>query len=75
MLFFVGMFVGRSLMNATRKHIKEVGNDELSTAFMNTCLFGMTKMIASSADDFNFLRSICGQFVDWTPFSLGMMTR
>lgn len=75
MLFFFGMLIGRALKNASNNYIKEKGNDKLGQAFMNTCLYGTVKMFNTSTDDFNWARSIFGQVVDWTPFSLGMLRR
>lgn len=75
MYLSLGMILSPAMMNAVKKYIKEHDNNSLLQASINTTLFGMAKMFKSSTDDFNALKSLTGQVVDWDPFSLSMVRR
>lgn len=73
MFLLMGMLIAPSLLTATQKYTKEQGNSNLNQAIVNTSLLGLVKMFKTSTDDFNMIKSIGGQVVDWDPFSLSML--
>lgn len=70
MLLFLGAIISPALLNATKDHIKEVGNNDFANAFTNNCMLNVAEMLDSSADDFNAVNSIFGKATQWTPFSI-----
>lgn len=75
MFLLMGCIVAPSLLKATQKYTKEKGNANLNQAIINTSLLSLVKMFKTSTEDFNMVKSIFGQVVDWDPFSLSMLKR
>lgn len=75
MLIFMGMIVSPALLNAANEYAKDKGNKTLNDAVINTSVIGLARMLNTSTDDFNMIKSIFGQVADWDPFSLSMMKR
>lgn len=75
MWLFMGMFVSSSLLAATKDYIKDVGNTDLQDAIANNAMLNTVEMLDSSFDDFNFVKSIAGRGVQWTPLAIQSMDR
>jgi hypothetical protein len=73
MLFFLGALITPALINATKEHIKDTGNDNFLNALGNTALLNTVMMLDSSTNDFNPVSSIAGKGIQWTPFSITSM--
>lgn len=72
-LLFLGTLVTPALINATKEHIKNVGNKDFLTALSNTAMLNTVMMLDSSTNDFNMISSIAGKGMQWTPFSIKSM--
>lgn len=77
--FFIFAVVGGLMFNPlgeiAKKYVKETGNADPIQAMGNTALLTSLKMLSSSTDDFNALKSIFGKTREWTPFSIQTMNR
>ena len=69
-MFFLGTLVTPALVNATKDHIKDSGNNTFLDAMANNALLNTVMMLDSSTKDFNPVSSIGGKGFQWTPFSL-----
>ena len=67
---FLGALITPALLNATKEHIREVGNNDFANAFANNCMLNVAEMLDSSTDDFNAVNSIFGRASQWTPFAV-----
>ena len=73
--FLLGMLVTPALVNATKEHIKDTGNNTFLDAMANNALLNTVMMLDSSTKDFNPVASIGGKGIQWTPFSITSMQR
>lgn len=69
-MLIIGWLVGPSLVNAANDYAKSIGGDTIDTAGIGLMVTLGANMLDQSADDFNFLNSVFGRGVQWTPFSL-----
>lgn len=67
---FLGALMTPALLNATKEHVREVGNNDFANAFANNCMLNVAEMLDSSTDDFNAINSIFGRASQWTPFAV-----
>lgn len=70
----IGQLVFRSVQNDVKEYINENEADNLAQAITNNSLSLGASLLKTSVMDFNFLESIGGRGIDWTPFSISMMT-
>jgi len=70
----VGQLAFRSLQQQAKSYINENEADNLAQAITNNSLSLGASLLKTSVMDFNFLESIGGRGIDWTPFSISMMT-
>jgi hypothetical protein len=73
LMFLLGMLVTPALVNATKEHIKDTGNNTFLDAMANNALLNTVMMLDSSTKDFNPVSSIGGKGIQWTPFSITSM--
>ncbi len=73
MLVLLGIFASRILQNGQKEFAKDHPNDNIGSALANTAINLGVGIIDSSADDFNFAKSIFGRGVQWTPFAISSM--
>ena len=69
MWMVVGSLLSGSLEKSANDYIKERGNDTANKAVANATLSFSTGVLNHSFLDFNFMDSIFGRGVDWTPFA------
>lgn len=72
MWIMLGLIISPALMNSVREYLRKHKNTTFDQALTNTMFILSAKMLKSSSDDFNILKSLGGQVVDWDPFSLSM---
>lgn len=70
----IGQWAARNILSLSKQYVKENEADNLSQALTNEALMLGSNLLKSSAMDFNFMESIGGRGIDWTPFSISMMT-
>lgn len=76
MLALVGGLLTGWLTELLRERLKETkDNDNIADAIINTLASIGVRTIDSSSDDFNFIKSIGGIGMEWTPFSFGFIKR
>lgn len=75
MLLFVGALVSGSLAEFVKDDIKERGNDTMSDAALNATLSLSSRILSNSTADFNFIESIAGRGLSWTPFAFETLDR
>lgn len=63
MLLFLGVFASTLLHSGQKQYAKDHPNDKLGNALSNTAINLGIGMLDSSADDFNFFKSIFGRGV------------
>lgn len=66
----IGMIIAPSLVNASNEYAKEIGQDTIGEATMGYMATLSASMLQTSTDDFNFMHSVFGRGLQWTPFSL-----
>lgn len=71
----LGLIIGPVLLKSAKQHEKDAGNRDLANAMMNTMLVTSAEMFNSSCDDFNWMKSVFGRGINWTPFSFETMSR
>lgn len=69
MWMIVGSLLAGSLEKAANDYMKERGNDTANKAVANATLTFSMKVLNHSFLDFNFMDSLFGRGVDWTPFA------
>ena len=74
MLLLLGVFASSLLHNGQKEFAKTHTNENFGNALANTAINLGVGIIDSSADDFNFGKSIFGRGVQWTPFAISSMT-
>lgn len=76
MLALIGGLLSGWLTELLRKQLQETkDSDKLSDALLNTIASIGVKTVDSSADDLNFIKSIGGIGMTWTPFSFDFARR
>jgi hypothetical protein len=73
MLILLGIFASTLLHSGQKQYAKDHSNKNLGNALANTAINIGIGIIDSSADDFDFAKSIFGRGVQWTPFSISSM--
>lgn len=74
-IFIIGGLIAPSLTNAAKEYTKFVGTDTFGGASMGYMATLAASMFDTSTDDFNFMKSVFGRGIQWTPFSLQSATR
>lgn len=74
MMLLLGMLIAPALQTAAKDYTKEVGNENLGDAVINTAMLNTTAMLKTSTEDFFFMHTIFGRGMQWTPFSITTMT-
>jgi len=74
MLLFLGVFASSLMHSGQKEFAKNHSNENFGNAMANTVINLGVGIFDSSADDFNFAKSIFGRGVQWTPFSISSMT-
>ena len=74
MLLFLGVFASSLMHSGQKEFAKNHSNENFGNAMANTAINLGVGIFDSSADDFNFAKSIFGRGVQWTPFSISSMT-
>lgn len=75
MFLFMGVIISGSLSKFVKKDISDRGNKTAEDAVVNSALTLGSKILTSSTYDFNFLESIGGRGMQWTPFSVQTLNR
>lgn len=75
LMFLLGIFAMPAMIQATKEHIKDTGNNTFLDAMANNALLNTVMMLDSSTKDFNPIASIGGKGIQWTPFSITSMQR
>lgn len=73
MLLLLGVFASSILHSGQKEFAKDHPNDKLGNALANTGINIGVGILDSSADDFNFVKSVFGRGVQWTPFAVSSM--
>ena len=73
MLLFLGIFASNLMHSGQKEFAKTHTNENFGNALANTAINVGVGIIDSSADDFNFAKSIFGRGVQWTPFAISSM--
>ena len=73
MLLLLGVFASNILQSGQKEFAKNHPNDKLANSLANTAINLGVGILDSSADDFNFAKSIFGRGVQWTPFAFSSM--
>lgn len=73
MLLFLGVFASNLMHSGQKEFAKTHTNENLGNALANTAINLGVGILDSSADDFNFAKSIFGRGVQWTPFAVTSM--
>lgn len=71
----IGQWAARGLLADAKDYVKENEADNFGQALTNYSLMQGAELFKGSAMDFNFMESIGGRGIDWTPFSISMMNR
>jgi len=74
MLLLLGVFACNLMHSGQKEFAKTHTNENFGNALANTTINLGIGIIDSSADDFNFGKSIFGRGVQWTPFAISSMT-
>lgn len=69
MWMIIGSLLAGSLEKSANDYIKERGNDTANKAVANATLSFSIGVLNHSFLDFNFMNSLFGRGVDWTPFA------
>lgn len=75
MWIIVGSLLTGSIVSTSQEYMKEQGNDTMDKAVANTAIAFSTNLLKHSLLDFNFVDSIFGRGLDWTPFALETSAR
>jgi len=71
MFTLVGGFVGNMVLNASKEYVKEYPSDDsFAQAMTNTGIMLGSNIFKNSFLDLNFLDSIGGRGINWTPFAI-----
>lgn len=73
MLLLLGVFASTLMHSGQKEFVKTHTNENFGNALANTAINLGIGIIDSSADDFNFAKSIFGRGVQWTPFAVTSM--
>lgn len=72
------LIVGNIMINAlseeAKSYVKDNQADNIGQALTNNSIMLGSNLLETSFVDFNFLESIGGRGINWTPFSVSMMT-
>ena len=69
-ILFIGWLIAPALTGAANDYAKELGVKTFPNAAMGWAVTLGASMFAQSADDFNFINSVYGRGIQWTPFSI-----
>lgn len=73
MLLLLGVFASSLMHSGQKEFAKDHPNENFGNALANTAINLGIGIIDSSADDFNFAKSIFGRGTQWTPFAISSM--